>query len=120
VPTIIIVQNKVATGPTALTEDSTPAYLSAKPEPFCSHYGCEISGTKMWSGAVLQALCVVHGAEMTNENTHSPGISQNKGGVFSPLWYWAEASNGVSGFLSQVYIIPADRNLPLPTCSPGT
>jgi hypothetical protein len=119
-PAVIVVQNKVATGSGALTEDTTPAYLSTKPEPFCSHYGCEIAGTKMWSGAVLQALCVVHGAEMTNENTQSPGISRNKGGVFSSLWYWAETSNGTRGYLAQVYVAPTYRDLTLPTCSPGT
>jgi hypothetical protein len=43
-PAVIVIQNKVATGPTALTEDTTPVYLSSKPIPFCSREGCEVPG----------------------------------------------------------------------------
>jgi hypothetical protein len=118
-PAIIVVQNKVATGPSALTEDTTPVYLSTKPIPVCSQQGCEIPRTQMWSGAVLQALCTVHGAKMTNENLHSAGIARNKGGVISSLWYRAEMPNGTTGYISEVYIAPAYRGgLALPACSP--
>jgi hypothetical protein len=115
---IITIQNKVATGPTALTEDSTPIYLSTQPEPFCAKNGCEVRGTSMWSG-VLQAICIVHGAPMTNENLLSPGISRNKGGITSSLWYRAELPNGPTGYISEVYLTPASRGgLGLPTCTP--
>jgi hypothetical protein len=118
-PVIIVVQNMVATGPSALTEDSTTGYLSAKPIPFCAEQKCEVPGTRMWSGAVLQAICTIRSAEMTNENLHSMGIAHNKGGVTSSLWYRAEMSNGTVGYLSEVYIAPAYRGgLGLPTCSP--
>src|SRR5215469_4191675 len=116
-PTIIVVQNKIATGPSALTEDSTPAYLSTKPIPFCSEQHCEIPKTQMPSGAVLRAICIVRGAEMTNENLHSAGIARNKGGVISSLWYRVEMPIGTTGYLSEVYVAPAYRGgLGLPTC----
>lgn len=118
-PAIIIVQNKVATGYSALTEDSTPAYLSTKPDPFCAEDGCEVRGTSMWSGAVLQAICTIRGTEMTNENLQSPGISRNKGGVISALWYRAEMPDGTPGYLSEVYVTPSSRGgLGLPACAP--
>ena len=116
-PPIVVVQNKVATGPSALTEDSTPAYLSAKPIPFCSEEHCEIPKTQMGSGAVLRAICTVRGAKMTNENLHSAGITRNKGGVISSLWYRVEMPNGTTGYLSEVYVARAYRGgLGLPTC----
>ena len=71
----------------------------------------------MWSGAVLPAICIVRGAEMTNENLHSAGIARNKGGVISSLWYRVEMPSGATGYLSEVYVAPAYRGgLGLPTC----
>jgi len=116
-PPIVVVQNKIATGPSALIEDSTPAYLSAKPIPFCSEQRCEIARTQMSSGAVLRAICTVRGAKMTNENLHSAGITRNKGGVISSLWYRVEMPGGTTGYLSEVYVAPAYRGgLGLSTC----
>jgi hypothetical protein len=77
---VIVVQNKVAIGPSSLTEDVTPSYLSATTEPACAENGCEVPGTRMWSGAVLYAICQQYGATMTNEDLASPGIRHNPGG----------------------------------------
>jgi hypothetical protein len=115
----IVIQNKVAIGPTDLTEDTTPAYLSTKPQPFCARYRCEVRGTDMWSGADLQAICVVRGIQMTNEDKQTPGIARNKGGVTTSLWYWAAMPNGITGYISEVYVTPASRNLALPACAPN-
>jgi hypothetical protein len=117
-PRVIVVQNKVAVGPAALTEDKTPAYLSTKLIPYCAEQGCEIAGTRMWSGAVLKVTCQAHGTVMTNENLSSAGITKNKGGVISSLWYRCVLPNGVAGYLSEVYVAPAYRGgLGLPVCS---
>ena len=71
----------------------------------------------MWSGAPLEATCTVHGTEMTNENTHSPGIAHNKNGILSALWYRCILPNGKSGYISEVYIAPTYRGgLGLPAC----
>jgi hypothetical protein len=118
-PAVIVIQNNEATGPATLTEDTTPAYLSTMPDPFCAVNKYEVPGTQMWSGAVLQALCGTRGVQMTNEDLQSPGISRNRSGVTSSLWYWAEMPTGTKGYISEVYIIPGDRDLLLPACSPG-
>ena len=54
---VVVVQNKVAVGPTALLEDATPAYLSTIPAPYCKARGCAVPGTDMASGAVLAVDC---------------------------------------------------------------
>ena len=116
-PRTIIVQNMVASGPSSLFEDDTPAYLSSQPVPYCAERHCEIAGTQMWSGTPLQATCWIKGEPMTNENTTSPGIGSNKNGVFSDLWYRCVLPDGRYGYISEVYIAPADRGgLSLPTC----
>jgi hypothetical protein len=105
----VIVQNKVAVGSSALIGDSTPAYLSSRPIPYCSTNGCEIKGTDMQSGAELPVSCWVRGTQMTNENTHSPGINRNPHGVISSRWYRGSWPNGKHGYLSEVYIEPKYR-----------
>jgi Helix-turn-helix domain len=115
---IVIVQNKVAIGSSKLLEDTTPAYLSRRPVPFCSRAGCEIKGTDMHSGAPLPVSCWVRGAEMTNENTQSPGIARNPHGATSSRWYRGIWPNGKRGYLSEVYIEPRYRGgLGLPRCT---
>lgn len=115
----VIVQDKVAIGSSKLLEDSTPAYLSSRPVPFCSRLGCEIKGTDMNSGAPLPVSCWVRGAQMTNENTESPGISRNPHDANSSRWYRGIWPNGKSGYLSEVYIEPKYRGgLGLPRCTP--
>jgi Helix-turn-helix domain len=115
---VVIVQNKVAIGSSKLLEDSTPAYLSRRPVPRCSIHGCEIPGTKMYSGAVLPVSCWIRGAAMTNENTDSPGINRNPHDANSSRWYRGVWPNGKRGFLSEVYIESKYRGgLGLPRCS---
>lgn len=106
---VIVVQNKVAIGSSSLTEDVTPSYLSAITEPACAKNGCEVAGTRMWSGAILYALCQVHGATMTNEDLASPEIQDNPGGVTSALWYRAQTRAGRIGYISEAYLTPASR-----------
>jgi len=115
---VIIVQNKVAIGPSSLTEDVTPAYLSTRAEPACANNGCMVTGTRMWSGAILYATCQLQGIPMTNEDLASPGIKHNPGGVTSALWYRAQTRAGRTGYISEVYLTPASRGgLHLPHCT---
>jgi hypothetical protein len=105
----VIVQNKVAIGPSKLIEDSSPSYLSSEAISRCASRGCKLQGTEMSSGAKLVASCWTHGEEMTNADFTSEGISQNKGAASSDLWYRALWVDGRIGYISDVYIVPQDR-----------
>jgi hypothetical protein len=116
-PVAVVIQNKVAVGPTSLVEDSTPVYLSARPIPFCSRQGCELPRTSMWSGATVPVTCRLTGTWMTNENLMSPGITRNPGRASSTTWYRAVLSDGRTGYISVVYLESRYRQgLPLPHC----
>jgi hypothetical protein len=115
---VITVQNKVALGPDRLVEDTGPAYLSTKPEPFCADRGCKVPDTEVGSGARLVAVCYVHGTEtMYNYNLDSSQSKSNPHRAESTLWYKVVLHDGRSGYISEVYIQPADRGgLGLPVC----
>jgi hypothetical protein len=114
----VVVQNKVALGASALLEDTTPAYLSSKPAPYCTRNGCRIPGTELASGAVVVVNCHVVGAWMTNYNLDSSEVRPNPNKADSTLWYHVMLPSGVSGFLSEVYIEPRYRGgLGLPACT---
>jgi len=116
--TTVVVQNKVASGATGFYEDSTPVYLSTKTEPMCSHNGCEVPDTQMWSGAVLRAICQIRGYDLTDANTHSVGIEHNPNAVTSSRWYGVQMPAGVTGYIAEAYLTPASRGgLGLPTCA---
>jgi len=116
-PVIAVVQDKVATGPSGLVEAPAPAYLSSKPIPSCAAQGCEIPRTQMWSGVILRATCTVLGAKMTNEDLASAGITRNKAGITSSLWYRCVLPNGAAGYLSEVDVAAAYRGgQGLPAC----
>jgi hypothetical protein len=119
-PMTVVVQNKVVSGPQGFFEDSTPVYLSARPIPRCSRNGCEVPGTTMWSGAILQVVCQVQGATMTNADLQSLGVDRNPHAVTSSLWYRAKMPTGVAGYISQVYLSAGSRGgLGLPACPPS-
>ncbi|MFF4909991.1 helix-turn-helix domain-containing protein [Streptomyces sp. NPDC001260] len=105
----VVVQNKVAIGPTTLVEDKTPAYLSSETISHCAARGCKLAGTEMWSGAKLVVFCWTRGEKLTNEDITSAGIAANKGGVTSDLWYRAKWKDGRTGYFPAVYLVPADR-----------
>ncbi|MEV6839615.1 helix-turn-helix transcriptional regulator [Streptomyces sp. NPDC051133] len=105
----VVVQNKVAIGPTSLVEDKTPAYLSSETISHCGARGCKLAGTEMWSGAKLVVFCWTRGEKLTNEDITSAGIARNKGGATSDLWYGAKWKDGRTGYFPEVYLTPADR-----------
>ncbi len=105
----IVVQNKVAIGPTALEEDDTPSYLSSRTVSRCATNGCKLDGTDVYSGAELTAYCQAKGEWLTNGDLGSDGIKQNAGLVASDLWYGVEWRDGRRGYISEVYIEPSYR-----------
>ena len=105
----VVVQNKVAIGPTLLIEDKTPSYLASEAISHCTTRGCKLQGTEMWSGAKLVVSCWTRGEEMTNEDATSVGIERNPGAYSSDLWYYALWSDGRHGYVSEVYIAPGYR-----------
>ncbi len=114
---VITVQNKVALGDKGLVEDATPAYLSSEPTPFCASYGCKVAGTEVGSGALLVAVCYVHGEEMFNYNLDAAESRSNPHRPASSLWYKVMFPGGESGYIAEVYIEPADRGGEgLPVC----
>jgi hypothetical protein len=117
---VVVVQNKVAVGPTALLEDATPAYLSTIPAPYCKARGCAVPGTDMASGAVLAVDCTVSAEDMVNYEADSVLSQDNPHRVQSTLWYRARFPDGRAGFVSEVYVDPASRGgLGLPDCADG-
>jgi hypothetical protein len=117
---VVVVQNKVAVGPTMLLEDATPAYLSTIPAPYCKARGCAVPGTDMASGAVLAVDCTVAAEDMVNYEADSVLSQDNPHRVHSTLWYRARFPDGRAGFLSEVYVDPASRGgLGLPDCADG-
>lgn len=114
---VTTVQNQVTNGATAMREDSTPAYLSIRPAPFCKRDGCAVGGTDMGTGATITVLCQTGGPRMTNGHDGSSVDDSNPGLVTSSLWYRARSGDGREGFISEVYIRPGDRGgVGLPTC----
>jgi hypothetical protein len=106
---VVVVQNKVALGPTAIVEDVSPAYLSSRPIPYGVNYGCKIPGTNLVTGTPLVAEYQILGEWMANYNLDSSEVRDNPNKAFSNLWYYVVLHNGVAGFLSEVYVEPASR-----------
>lgn len=115
---VVTVQNQVTNGAQAMREDSTPAYLSSRPAPFCKRDGCAVPGTDVASGATITALCQTGGPRMTNGQDNSGVDDANPGLATSTLWYRARTSDGHEGFISEVYLTQGSRGgLGLPACS---
>ncbi|MFD4675450.1 helix-turn-helix domain-containing protein [Lentzea sp. NPDC058450] len=116
-PMALEVQNKVALGATDLREDTTPVYLSTKTVGSCARNNCKLEGTEVTSGALLVATCHTTGAELVNYNLDAPDSKSNPNAARSTLWYRVRTPNGISGYLSEVYVLPRDRGgLGLPPC----
>lgn len=116
-PAVITVQNKVALGASQLIEDTTPAYLSSRPIPYCSRLGCELPNTAVSSGALLVAVCHATGTEMFNYDLDSSESKTNPNRADSALWYKVVLPDGRAGYLSEVYVVAANRGgMGLPVC----
>ena len=114
----VTVQNKVALGADLLSEDRTPAYLSARTLASCKSLGCAVPGTDHLSGDVLEASCTATGDQMTNRDVEDPASAANPGSASSSRWYGVPTTDGTIGYVSEVYLAPASRGgLGLPTCA---
>ena len=114
----IVVQNKVAFGPSDLEEDRSPSYLASRPVARCANVpGCKLPGTDLASGDTVKAVCQLQGALMTNANVQSPGVKNNPNVAASALWYGIRWPDGRRGYLSEVYVASTYRGgLGLPPC----
>jgi len=76
-----------------------------------------VPGTQVYSGAMLVAVCYTRGIEMYNYNLDSVASENNPNRVSSTVWYKAVFPNARSGYIAEVYIVPADRGgMKLPVC----
>ncbi len=114
----IVVQNKVAFGPSSLVEDTSPSYLSSRPVARCANMsGCKVDGTDVMTGDTLQAVCQLQGELLTNADVKSPGVKTNPNVAGSALWYGVVWRDGRRGFISEIYVGPTYRGgLGLPPC----
>lgn len=118
----VTVDNRVTNGPTQIREDTAHlAYLSSKAVKFCKRqdpdHNCALSGTDMGSGVALTAECQTHGERVTNGMDQDTLDDHNPGLYESTLWYRIRWSDGRTGYLSEVWLMRADRGgAGLPAC----
>ncbi|MFT7837427.1 hypothetical protein Q5530_14875 [Saccharothrix sp. BKS2] len=106
---VVTVLNQVTDGPTRM-EDDTPAYLSTEKRGSCRRHGCVVENTEVGRGARLVALCRTTGEELTNGNDQDPADDTNPGRVVSEVWYEVRSPAGARGYISVVWLVPADRD----------
>ncbi len=113
----ITVYNKVTNGATSMREDTHPAYLSTDTRNYCRVNGCVLAGTEVTTGATLTARCQVQGDRTTNGQDNSNIDDANPGLFTSTRWYGINWPDGRFGYISEVWIDPANHGgLGLPTC----
>jgi len=113
----LTVYNKVTNGPSEMRED-TPAYLSTRPANYCKRDGCAIGGTDRNTGGTFSpAVCTVLAARTTNGHDGNANDDGNPGLYNSTRWYGIRLGDGRVGYISEVWIEPAQRGgLALPGC----
>jgi hypothetical protein len=111
----VVIYNKVTDGARGMREDE-PAYLSTVADKFCAYYGCEMPGTDMRSGVELTAVCRTLGEVTTNGDDQNDVDARNPGRYTSPVYYGIRIPHDRFGYLSVIWLAPADRNLALPPC----
>ncbi|MFI1470534.1 hypothetical protein [Streptomyces wuyuanensis] len=116
--TTVTVENKVTNGETMREDTANPAYLASKPMKRCKAQDppCNV-GANLVLGEVLTALCQTPGDEVTNGWNTDPRDDVNPDLDTSSLWYKLRAADGRTGYLSVIWLAPADREgLALPSC----
>ncbi|WP_371558698.1 hypothetical protein OG416_38905 [Streptomyces longwoodensis] len=115
----VTVDNRVTNGATEMREDTAhPAYLSDQPVKRCKAQepACNVPGD-LSSGQRLTALCQTSGDRITNGQDNSTVDDSNPGLDESTLWYRLRTDDGRTGYLSVIWLTPADRSgLGLPAC----
>lgn len=109
---MVTIYNKVVLDEKSVREDS-PAYLSTKTANYCRKIGCMTDGTAYGTGDQVRALCQREGEMTTNRYGDTP----NSANYDSDVWYLIRDSSGKTGYLSDVWIDPAQRGgYDLPPC----
>ncbi|WP_217924427.1 S1 family peptidase [Miltoncostaea oceani] len=113
----ITVDNRVTNG-MGMREDTTPVRLTTQPWVRCGSRGCNINGTEAGSGHVYNAaVCQRTGERTTNGHDTSAADDANPLRFESTRYYGVRLTNGVFGYISEVWIRAADRGgLGLPGC----
>ncbi|MGH3794338.1 MAG: hypothetical protein ACRDSP_05565 [Pseudonocardiaceae bacterium] len=113
----ITVYNKVTNGPTSMRDDPNPAYLSTVTHNYCRTHGCMLPGTAVTTGTTLTTQCQIQGDRTTNGEDKNSIDDTNPGLDTSTLWYGITWPDGRFGYISEVWINPAERGgLGLPAC----
>lgn len=114
---VLTVDNRVTNGG-SMREDSTPTRLTTAPRAFCGSRGCNIAGTERSSGGTYDsAVCQTSGERITNGNDQDPSDDGNPERFESTRYYGVRLSNGVFGYVSEVWIRASDRGgKGLPQC----
>jgi hypothetical protein len=114
---VLTVDNRVTNG-MGMREDTTPVRLTTQPWKNCSSRGCNISGTERWTGATYDAaVCQTFGERVTNGHDTNPSDDSNPERFESTRYYGVRLGDGTFGYVSEVWIRPADRGgLGLPGC----
>jgi hypothetical protein len=121
---VLRVYNRVTNGPSGMRDDSSPVQLTRHPRPFCKAAIC-IQGTARTTGQIYEyAICETIGdlPAMTNGSlsTDKAGRADNHNrGLYSSRSYCGvRLKNGIAGYVSDVWITPAQRagKLSLPRC----
>jgi hypothetical protein len=118
------VYNRVTNGPHGMRDDASPVQLTRHPRPFCKAAIC-IPGTARTTGQIYEyAICETIGdvpamtnGDMTTDKT-GRADNTNPGLYSSRAYYGVRLNNGVTGYVSDVWVAPAQRfgKLPLPRC----
>jgi hypothetical protein len=121
---VLRVYNRVTNGPSGMREDASPVQLTRQPRPFCKAATC-IAGTARTTGQIYEyAICETIGdiPAMTNGNlstdTSGRGDNHNPDLYSSRTYYGVRLKNGITGYVSDVWVAPAQRagKLSLPRC----
>jgi hypothetical protein len=116
----VVISNLVTSG-LNLREDSLPVTLTSEPVVFCrSRPGCrELQGTSRRTNGVYRSpICQTEGDLATNGNSAASDDDRNPQLAASRRYYRIRLPDGRTGYVSEVWLRPADRGgLGLPRCA---
>jgi hypothetical protein len=113
----LVVDNRVTAG-AVMREDRQPVSLTSRAIAYCGRAGCVLPDTERHSGQSYRpATCQLSGERVTNGNDGDPADDANPGRFESRRYYGVRLSDGVLGYVSEVWIRARDRGgLGLPRC----
>lgn len=111
----LIVDSRVTNGP-SMREDLNPVQLLDRPAATCTT-PCAIPNTARTTGGFIDDVyCQTFGPRVTNGDDTSSADDENPE-LAESRWYYGARINGITGYVSEVWVRPADRGgLGLPIC----